>query len=152
MPGRALGLAGADGRWAAGLGTYLAWDRYSLAAGWAALAVEVRTNRRHPKYLAISGGHPCLFGADTLVPGEPAILTEGDFDALLLWQEVGDLVGVATLGSCNRGASASALRYLLGCPRLLVAYGFDAEGEKGAERLGQFSQRMHRIWPPVART
>jgi hypothetical protein len=26
------------------------------------------------------------------------------------------------LGSCNRGVSAKALRYLLGCPRLLVAY------------------------------
>ena len=76
------------------------------------------------------------FGADTLVTGEPAILAEGEFDALLVWQEAGDLVGVATLGSCNRGVSAKALRYLLGCPRLLVAYDVDAEGDKGAERLG----------------
>ena len=29
---------------------------------------RIRTNRLHPKDLAISGGHPCLFGADTLVP------------------------------------------------------------------------------------
>jgi hypothetical protein len=29
-------------------------------------------------------GHPCLFGADTLVPGEPAILVEGEFDTLRL--------------------------------------------------------------------
>ena len=64
--------------------------------------LEIRTNREQPEYLATSGGHPCLFGADTLVPGEPAILAEGEFDTLLLWQEVGDLVGVATLGSCNR--------------------------------------------------
>jgi hypothetical protein len=28
------------------------------------------------------------------------------------------------------------LCYLLGCPRLLGAYDTDAEGEKGAERLG----------------
>src|SRR5919205_3668298 len=27
-----------------------------------------------PKYLAISGGHLCLFGAETLVAGEPAML------------------------------------------------------------------------------
>ncbi len=59
--------------------------------------LKIRTNRQQPKYLAISGGHPCLFGADTLVMGEPAILTEGEFDALLLWQEAGDLVGIATL-------------------------------------------------------
>ena len=70
--------------------------------------LKVRTNRENPKYLAISGGHPCLFGADTLVPGEPAILAEGKFDAMLLWQEVGDLIGVATLGSCNRGLSVRA--------------------------------------------
>jgi len=83
--------------------------------------------------------------------GEPAILAEGEFDALLRWQEVGDLVGVATLGSCTRGLSARALRYLLGCPRLVVAYDVDAEGEKGAARLGQLSPRMQRIRPPTGK-
>jgi hypothetical protein len=107
--------------------------------------------RKQPKYLAIAGGHPCLFGADTLVPGEPAILAEGEFDAMLLWQEVDDMVGIATLGSCNRGLSARALRYLLGCPRLLVAYDVDAEGEKGAKRLRQLSPRMRRIRPPMGK-
>jgi hypothetical protein len=113
--------------------------------------LKLRTNREHPKYLAISGGHPCLFGADTLVPGEPAILAEGEFDAMLLWQEAGNLVGVATLGSHNRGVSIKALRYLLGCPRLRVAYDIDVEGDKGAERLGQLSPRLHRIRPPVGK-
>jgi len=70
---------------------------------------------------------------------------------MLLWQEVGDVVGIATLGSCNRGLSARALRYLVGCPRLLVAYDVDAEGDKGAERLGQVSPRMRRIRPPVGK-
>jgi DNA primase len=113
--------------------------------------LKVRTNRQQPKYLAISGGHPCLFGADTLVAGELAILTEGEFDALLLWQEAGDLVGVATLGSCSKGVSTKALRYLLGCPRLLVAYDVDAEGDQGAERLGQLSPRMRRLRPPLGK-
>ena len=85
------------------------------------------------------------------MPGEPAILAEGEFHAMLLWQEAGDLLGIATLGSCNRGISAKALRYLLGCLRLLVAYDVDAEGEKGAERLGQLSPRMQRIRPPVGK-
>jgi hypothetical protein len=44
-----------------------------------------------PPILTISGSRPRLFGTDTLVPGEPAILTEGEFDTLLLWQEAGDL-------------------------------------------------------------
>jgi hypothetical protein len=29
---------------------------------------------------------------------------------MLLWQEMGHLIGVATLGSCSRGVSAKALR------------------------------------------
>src|SRR5205085_5261927 len=47
--------------------------------------------------------------------------------------------------------SVKALRYLLGCPRLLVAYDVDAEGEKGAERLAQLSTRVHRIRPPLGK-
>jgi hypothetical protein len=46
------------------------------------------------------GANLACSGGNTLVAGEPAILTEGEFDALL-WQEAGDLVGVATLGSCK---------------------------------------------------
>jgi hypothetical protein len=59
--------------------------------------------RRIPDGLVISGGggHPCLFGAETLVPGEPATLAEGEFDAMLLWQEVGDLVGMAATGAAG---------------------------------------------------
>ena len=113
--------------------------------------LKVRTNRDQPKYLAIAGGHPCLFGAETLVPGQPALLAEGEFDALLLWQEAGDLVGVATLGGCGKRVSVRALRYLLGCPRLLVAYDTDAEGEKGAERLRQLSSRLRRVRLPVGK-
>jgi hypothetical protein len=47
--------------------------------------------------------------------------------------------------------SAKALRYLLGCPRLLVAYDVDCEGERGAERLGQLSPPMHRIRSPMGK-
>ena len=43
------------------------------------------------------------------------------------------------------------MRYPLGCPRLLVAYDVDAEGDKGAERLGRLLPRMHRIRPPVGK-
>ena len=43
------------------------------------------------------------------------------------------------------------MRYLLGCPRLLVAYGVDGEGDKGTERLGQLSARMRRVRPSVGK-
>jgi hypothetical protein len=66
-------------------------------------------------------------------------------------RRAGDLLDIATLGSCNRGVSAKALRYLLGCPRLLVAYDVDIEGDTGAARLGQLSPRMRRIRLPVGK-
>ena len=55
---------------------------------------------------------------------------------------------MATLGSCSKRLSATALRYLLGCSPLLVAYDGDVEGNKGAERLGQWPLRFRRIRPP----
>ena len=67
------------------------------------------------------------------------------------WQEAGDLVGVATLGSCSKGVSPKALRYLLGCRWLLVAYDVATEGDKGAERLEQLSPRLQRIRLPVGK-
>lgn len=53
-----------------------------------------------------------------------------------------------TLGSCSGYVSTKALRYLLSCPRLLVAYDVDADGEKGAQRPEQVSRRT-RIRPPT---
>ena len=35
--------------------------------------------------------------------------------------------------------------------KLLVAYDVDAEGDTGAERLGQLSPRMPRVQPPVGK-
>jgi DNA primase len=113
--------------------------------------LKIRTNREQPKYLAISGGHPCLYGADTLVPGEPAVLAEGEFDTLLLWQEAGDLVGTATLGSCTRRVSPGALRCLLGCASLLLPYDADDEGDRGAERLCRLLPRARRLRPPLGK-
>jgi DnaB-like helicase C terminal domain len=40
---------------------------------------------------------------------------------------------------------------LLDCLQLLVAYDAGAEGDKGAERLGQLSPRMQRIRPPMSK-
>jgi hypothetical protein len=139
------------GQWPARLGTHPARDRAALAAGRRVLAARAPHERRALEVPGVQRGHPCLFGADTLVIGEPAILTEGEFDALLLWQEAGDLLGMATLGSCNRGLSARALRYLLGCPRLLVAYDADAEGERGAERCSNSRRACSGFSRPSAR-
>ena len=105
---------------------------------------------------ALSAHHEDIAAFDGVLLGVGELVRETELSRLrglhlLLWQEAGDLVGVATLGSCSRGVSPKVLRYLLGCPRLLVAYDVDAEGERGAEQLGQLSPRMRRIRPPMGK-
>jgi len=108
-----------------------------------------RADPRESKYVAVKGGHPLLFGAETLAGHRVAVLAEGEFDAMLIHQEAGDLVGVATLGSCSRRLSGRALGYLLTVKRILVAYDLDADGVIGAEKLLGMSRRMRRIRPPL---
>ena len=102
-----------------------------------------------PKYTSVGGGHPLLFGADTLPGRAVAVLCEGELDAMLLDQEAGDLVGVATLGSCDRLPGPRARALLLPIPRLLVAYDADAPGERGARRLLAVSPRLRRLQLPA---
>ncbi|MDE3073877.1 MAG: toprim domain-containing protein [Chloroflexota bacterium] len=101
------------------------------------------------KYVYVAGSRPALFGADTL-PGRPVVvLCEGELDALLLQQEAGDLVGVATLGSASarlRGASLWALRH---ARHVLLAYDTDAAGQAGAGALESLSARMRRVSVPA---
>lgn len=113
--------------------------------------VKVRTPRGEPKYTAVAGGHPWLYGADTLLSRRVAVLTEGEFDAMLLYQEAGDVVGVATLGSCSKRLGIRAMRLLLPITRLLVAYDTDDDGEEGALHLLGLSRRMRRMKPPCGK-
>ena len=77
-------------------------------------------------------GQPHLFGADGLAGRDVAILVEGEGDAILLAQEVGNLVGVATLGSCSAPVSHHAAAALLAVARIILAYDTDTPGQDGA--------------------
>ena len=66
--------------------------------------LKVRTAAATPddRFRAVRGGHPWLYGADTVTPGRPVVLVEAELCAQLVWQEAGDLVGTASLGGCRR--------------------------------------------------
>ena len=102
----------------------------------------------HPKYVAVKGGRPYLFGRDHLIGHETLVLTEGEFDAMLLWQEGRHLVDVATLGSCSSVPSEPVLWDLIPYRRIMVAYDMDRSGEEGALKLRALSARMKRIRVP----
>ncbi len=98
--------------------------------------VKVRRFEKESKYVNIKGGHPALFGGDQLVNNDVAVLTEGEFDAMLLWQEVGDIVGIGTLGSSTNIPDMGIWGQALSSPDLLLAaYDSDEAGEKGQNAL-----------------
>ena len=109
--------------------------------------VKVRTPSNEPgrKYVSVrwedtdrardDGGHPCLFGADNLTGSCTAALTEGEFDCMLLDQEAGNLLDVATLGSIDAPVPDDAVPLLLPAARVLLLYDDDDGGQRAMARL-----------------
>lgn len=103
------------------------------------------------KYASIRGGHPLLFGADTLAPGSPAVMAEGELDTLLVWQAVHDRTAAVSLGSASRWPTRRGALLLSQATPLLLAYDVDTDGERGAERIRQLAPHARRIKPPAGK-
>jgi len=99
-------------------------------------------------YKQAVGGRRGLFGADTLTEHETAVICEGEFDTMLLWQEAGDLVATVGLPASDQNIGAW-LPWLLHARRLLVATDTDQAGHEAAKRWLQLTQRARRLTPPV---
>jgi hypothetical protein len=113
--------------------------------------VRLRRPVGKPKYWNVLGSKRGLYLAETLTPGKPAVLAEGEFDSLLLYQEAGDLVGVVTLGSVDRNLPDCWVPFLLPIPTILVAYDTDGAGESGASAWASLTARARRIKPLVGK-
>jgi len=113
--------------------------------------LKVRRSAGHPKYTQVSGGQMALFGADTLAGRDIAAITEGEFDAMLLYQEAGDLGGVATLGSATARLTDAWVPYLLSVQRLLIAYDTDTAGAEGAAMWEAVTSRVQRLLPLIGK-
>lgn len=96
-----------------------------------------------PKYMAMAGSRrkgTIYPGRPTIRPGRPLIVTEGEFDALLLGQELGELAAVVTLGSAGMKPDAAILGALLAASRWCIATDNDPAGDGAAT-----------VWPASAR-
>jgi len=104
------------------------------------------------KYPQVTGSRPALFGADTLTEREVVVMAEGEFDAMLLAQESGEVVGVCTMGSASGDLDLSQWgASLVHARRLLLAYDSDQAGANGAQRMAAMTQRARRIIPPMGK-
>jgi DNA primase len=98
------------------------------------------------KYAQVTRGVPTLYGLDFLTGKEVVVICEGELDAVLLWQEAGNLVDVVAIGSKGAKVPLSILVHLAGASNWLVALDGDADVE--ANKWGDFSARVRRVRPP----
>ena len=114
--------------------------------------IKVKRLGSEPKYINVKGGHPALFGADHIINNDIAVLTEGEFDAMLLWQEVGNIIGVGTLGSSTNIPDLTIWGQTLSSPELLfAAYDADEAGMKGHTSLVTALNSVIPLQVPVLR-
>lgn len=105
--------------------------------------VKVRTNGagNRPKYLLVKGSRPAaLYNADDLIQTTTCLIVEGEFNAMIAWQEtqnaIEDVLGVASMGAAgNRPDLVQWGPYFLNKRLVLALYDGDEAGESGALRL-----------------
>jgi DNA primase len=104
-------------------------------------------DRRAPKYIEAFRDRPALFpGPEAIRPGMPLIIVEGEFDAVLLGQELADLASVVTLGSSSSRPEGALYLAMLRCPRWYAALDADPAGNGAA---AEWPSRAVRVRPPI---
>jgi len=117
------------------------WLPRGVVIPWVAAGHLWRVNIRRPltkeqqaagqdKYMGPAGWTNALFRADTLTPDRPAVIVEGEFDALAIWQDAGDLVTPVATGSISGARRARWLGALALSPVVLVAFDDDQPDPK----------------------
>lgn len=114
------------------------------------VAVKIRQpDGSEPKYTQLYGSRPALFGADTLAGKATVVLTEGEFDAMLLSQCAGDLVGVATTTGGAKTWRREWAVHLIAAKTILLAYDTDQTGEEAAVMIAnEIGSRARRVAVP----
>ncbi len=104
---------------------------------------------REPRYVQAFADCPTLFPSmSSIRPGVPLVIVEGELDALLLGQELGELAAVITTGSASNGPSGRILTAALASPRWFAAHDADPAGDKAA---ALWPARAIRVRPPAGK-
>jgi len=101
------------------------------------------------KYTCVTGSEGvALFGADDMRGTRELLLCEGEFDAMLAWQGLQDLIDVAAIKPGPLGFPGRWALLMLPYKVLLAAYDMDAAGVKDAATLAKVSKRARRVRVP----
>lgn len=99
-----------------------------------------------PKYLNLRGSKQAgaLFNADDLRPDAPTLVVEGEFDAMLAWQQLQGEWAVVTLGSASNRVSRRWFERLAQSPAIYSLLDTDAAGRQAAQKLDEVFGARHR--------
>lgn len=135
-----------DGRHYSASGITVPWQEQNRLT-----LIKVRQSQdRRPKYAEVYRHNPSLYIAAPILPGRPAIVTEGELDALIVAQQTAHLAcGVVTTGSASNRPDPSVVSRLLAAPRWVVAVDADPAGDQLAGIWEELSSgRCKRVRPP----
>lgn len=105
------------------------------------------------KYMGIRGGSKALYWFDQLESRLPILLVEGEFDALVAWQEAGpgclvEVCPLALASASNKNLSADWLAGLITAPLIYSRMDADGAGSKANEALQHLSARVRPVSVP----
>ena len=135
---------------------YKAGLGYSVLANAILIPCVVQGTLWSVKRRRLTGGYALAWGSVSCMPyladwltGKPKlVLCEGEFDALLLWQECHDLIDVITFGSACARPQGYWVDRVLEHEKVLVSLDTDNAGEQGASYwLGLTNGQGQRLLP-----
>jgi hypothetical protein len=85
------------------------------------------------KYQRASGPSAPLYGSRHVRDGKPVVIVEGEFDALAIRQEAGDLVVPVATGSTGGARRQEWLDLLSPVPTVLIAFDAEEPGERASQ-------------------
>jgi hypothetical protein len=104
-----------------------------------------RIDGGQPKYAQAYSDRPLIYPDPAAIwPGKPLIICEGEFDCLLLGQELPE-ASVITLGSASVRTDSAVLSRMLSAPRWFIALDADKAGDSAAAK---FPGNTIRVRPP----
>ena len=90
-----------------------------------------------------------LYLTDPIQPGLSLMITEGEFDALIVRQIANDLISVASSGSAaNKWINSRWFPKLISAPRILICMDQDKAGEGAIARIRCLSQAVQCVQVP----
>lgn len=121
-------------------------------AGGAVWGLKVRRAAGTPKYVQVAGGNikGCLYLADNIQAGKSLVLTEGEFDALIVQQLADGWFSAAALGSAsNHKINARWYPRLMSTKLLYLLMDDDSAGQHANDALGTITAAARRLVVPA---